>query len=185
MPVKPLGKVIEDISTFDKYIDLMADVEVVLSTEKRFPPYPFWLKYKSGNYFAFNMAKISEMVEMIDRTEAIFRSIIPSQYPIDRTRIRLIKNSNLIAPHRDRERFSAINIGLRNSSTARTFICTSTNNDLDSFLKNQISFVVEEGHGYLFHATQRHSVAGTDVQRYLLSYSMDIPYSDLLTQLDR
>lgn len=184
-PIKPLGVLIEDITTFDKYIDRMADVEVVLSTENRFPTYPFWLKYRSGNYFAFNMGKIPEMVEMLDRTEAIFRSVVPMQYPISRKRIRLIKNSNLIKSHIDRERHTGINVGLRNSSSATTFICTNDNNDEESFLKNQMSFVTMEGCGYLFNAMQRHSVVGTDVHRYILSYSMNIPYSDLFEQIDR
>lgn len=183
MPIRHLGKLIEDISSFDKYIEISENFEII-PLKASWPGYPFWLRYLSGNIlFAMNMKRHPILREMLDRTEVILRDIMPKQYPINRELIHLVKTSGFVKPHCDHERWCSINIGLRNSSSAITRICTSDDNSLNSFGMNNIEFSVTEGHGYLFNTKQRHSVTGSETSRYIISYGTGIPYSVLSEEI--
>lgn len=161
-----LGKLIEDISIFDKYIEITEGFEEI-SAKAKIPRYPHWFKYLSGNVlFAVNMKRNSVLNELLDNAEVIFREIIPMQYPINRATIHLMKTIGNVKPHCDQSRLCAINIGLRNSSSAITRVGTD----------DVIDFSVKEGYGYLLNTKQRHSVIGSEIPRYILSYSLDIPY---------
>lgn len=178
MPVKPLGRLIDDISTYDKYIEISEKLAELPSIGKLRPIYPYWLRYTAGNLlFAMNMDRDPVLKEMIDRVEIILQGIIPKPYKIEREAIQLVRTMGSIKAHSDLTRYCAISIGLRNSSSAITRVCTSDDNSYNSFKLNRTEFSVAEGYGYLFNTKQRHSVIGSDVPRYIISYGMRIPYA--------
>lgn len=184
LPVKLLGCLIDDLSSFDKYIEASEDLPEILSVNAFRPLYPYWMRYTAGELlFSMNLDCHPIMAEMIDRTEIILRKVLPESHKVERAAIQLLKTTGIVKSHCDLTRHCAINIGLRNSSSAITRIGTSDDNTYPGFKANHMEYTIVDGHGYLFNTKQRHSVIGSAVPRYLISYGMRIPYQNLVDDM--
>ena len=172
-----IGKVL-DPSDFQKYINEAEKLETVVhkyGTEFVVPDYPCWMKYSneagvSGSIsFSRHTYKHPVLREMVDKIVELLTPIFPENAKPNIERVHFLKTKGSIVAHRDEAgRMTCINIGLKNSSSAITKI--SNDDILENFENNHTQYRIEDGTAYLLNTNSLHSVEGTDVDRYLITY---------------
>jgi hypothetical protein len=182
MNIIDLGKLINP-EELVSYINVAEQLETVIhkyGTEFIFPEYPCWIEYKNeGNIegsisFTRHTDKHPVLLELVKRMSAILRPIFPEKYAPEENRIHILRTIGDIPIHRDESsRLTCINIGLKNSSGAITYI--GNGGEIEDFKKNHTSTILKDGHGYLVNTYEFHSVKAISSEpRYLITYGVGV-----------
>lgn len=178
-----LGKILNS-SDFDKYIIEAEKLDTIVhkyGTTFNIPNSPCWMKYdnEGGEEGSISFTRhtydhpiLKEMVEDIIK---ILTPFFPKNNLPNKNRIHLVKTIKSIFPHVDESgRLCCINIGIKNASSAETFI--SSDGVKENFYHNREKHVLKDGYGYLVNTSQYHSVtSSSDIPRYLITYGFGVP----------
>ena len=192
MNLVSLGKLINP-NDFQIYVDEAEKLETVIHKyggDFVIPDYPCWMEYKNEGSIIGSIAftrhtfKHPVLSQMVNKVMEVLTPILPNNSPPSIERVHLIRTLGNIIPHRDEAgRYSCINIGVKNSSTAITKI--SNDGVYENFENNHNSYIVEEGFGYLLNTNQIHAVDGKlDTPRYLITYGFGTKF-DILNKMIR
>lgn len=102
--------------------------------------------------------------------------------PLFVDRVHFVRTIGRVDPHRDEaNRNCCINFGLRNSNSAITKV--SPDPDPTKFEEMAQDFICEDGSVYLLNTQKIHSVVGTDLPRYMVTYGFQVPFDTVLKQV--
>ena len=181
MNIIDLGKLI-DPEEFTSCIEVAEGLETIIHKyggNTVIPDYPCWIEYKNEGgiigsiSFSRHTNKHPILSEMSKKVTDILRPIFPKEYGPEIGRIHLIRTKGDIPIHRDEGgRLTCINIGLKNSSEAITYM-GATDVPREDFYKTRSTTILKDGYGYLVNTHELHSVqAINDKPRYLITYSL-------------
>lgn len=184
MNIINLGKLI-DTKNFESYISAAEELETVIHEyggEFIVPNYPCWIEYKNEGKligsisFSRHTTKHPILKNLVKEIVDILSPIFPENYSPEDNRVHLIRTHGNIPVHKDEAgRLTCINIGLKNSAGAITYMGNS--NLKEEFLTNNTAIRLQDGHGYLVNTNAYHSVNSiNDEYRYLITYGLGVKY---------
>ncbi len=179
-----IGKIIDPVDFFP-YIEEAEKLETVVhkyGSKFEIPSYPCWMEYKNeakviGSIsFTRHTYQHPILREMVDKIVSLYTPIFPESEPPIPERVHIIRTTGSIPIHKDEAgRMSCINLGVQNSSGAKTFM--SVDGIFENFTKNNEVTLIEDGCAYLMNTNQWHSVSTINGEpRYLITYGFEKPF---------
>jgi hypothetical protein len=146
----------------------------------------YWTEYQptySGTgTISFARKLYLEYPEVAEHVCKYLKNLFP-RIPFDINRVNLLKTKGSIQPHLDESnRMTSINIGIKNSSIAKTRV--SSVKDEAEFKDNAVEIVCQDNCAYLLDTSSYHEVISTDdtVSRYLFTYGFGVSYDIILRE---
>jgi len=180
-----LGKII-DINEFLPYIEIANSFETLThryGSDFQVPTYPCMMQYEAPGLtgiitFSRNTYSDVRLRPMCDKIVSVLSGIFAPVIKFDPNRVHLLKTTGTVIPHRDEAgRISCINIGIMNSDSAVTRF--SEADTLEDYEKSHQYAIAQDGHGYILNTAKFHSVIGTDVERYMITYGFGATYKQI------
>lgn len=182
-----LGKIVNS-NEFYEYIDVVKTYEVLTheyGTDFKVPDYPCMMQYAAPGLtgiitFSRNTYLDERLQPMCNKIVDILSEIFKPVIKFDPKRVHILKTTGTVIPHRDEAgRISCINIGIMNASSAITKF--SEANTLEEYNLTHYDAIAEDGHGYILDTSKFHSVIGTDIERYMITYGFGATYNQLMS----
>ncbi len=102
--------------------------------------------------------------------------------PLLTERVHFLKTTGIVKPHRDEAgRNCCINIGVLNSDSAITKI--SDKDNIDTFFDDCVDYQCKDGNAYLLNTQKLHSVIGSSVDRFLITYGFGSSFDQILSKV--
>lgn len=152
---------------------------------------PFWQQYKSGICFARNFYKFfpdecdivvdtlksikNELHSNTTNTSDILSLFLNSTFIPIRVNLMKIPSGVIVEPHTDVNRSVCINIGLKNSNSAITYV--SEHQEKDFWNNPTDTYQMEDGDVYLLNVKKTHAVKyvatnASNLDRYIITYTL-------------
>ena len=185
-----IGK-LPNLNVYIDYLDAAANLEIVhhkYGNSINVPDYPCWMEYQidsegSGSIsFTRHTCKhpvLKYMAEnIVQYLSTVFKGIV-----FEERRVHFLRTIGNIPPHVDESgRICCINIGLKNSNTATTYM--SNDGILENFEINNTRYILEDGGVYLVNTANIHAVRSDyEDYRYLITYGFGTPVKNLINCL--
>lgn len=140
-----------------------------------------WMTYASGQgtiSFSRNTSKFCPDVALY--VVSYLETLFDIQFSVDR--VHFIRTRGSVKAHRDEDgRKCCINIGVKNANSATTSY--STTDRYETFTRDRVDFVCQDGSTYLLDTSRLHSVTGCEQDRFLITYGFGASYDQVLRKL--
>lgn len=177
-----LGKAIDDVSIFDKYLDEFPELDIVdrlyghtSTPDGSRPTWPCWFSYpRLGDIsFALNLVNHLILKDGISAMGNIMAPYIPPKLGLNLHNVNIARTRGDILGHVDDGRTCGIHIGLRNSSKSITRFTVGS---------QHFDYRMKEGYAYTFNSQANHRVISSDMDmRFFISYKItEISYAELV-----
>lgn len=139
-----------------------------------------WMTYKlDSGQISFSRNTHLFCPEVVDYTVTYLNRLFNIRFLPER--VHFLRTNRSIGMHRDESgRKSCINIGLKNSNSAKTFISDGTEQNYENECQE---FCVNDGSAYLLDTSKLHSVEGSHINRYMITYGFGSTFDEVSSRL--